>query len=162
MSIVAKRIKMPLGTEVGLGPGDIVLDGDPVPHPPKKGTATIFAACLLWPNGSMYQDITSYGGRRHCVRWGSSSPSAKGTQPPQFSAMSVVAKWLNGLRCHLVSRKALTQATSCSSSMSTQLPQSPQKRAQPPPNFWRMSIVAEWIKMPLGMEVNLGQGDVLC
>jgi len=27
---------MPLGTEVGLGPGDIVLDGDPVP-PPRKG-----------------------------------------------------------------------------------------------------------------------------
>ena len=24
-------IKMPLGTEVGLGPGDIVLDGDPAP-----------------------------------------------------------------------------------------------------------------------------------
>jgi len=29
---------MPLGTEVGLGPGDIVLDGDPVP-PAKRGTA---------------------------------------------------------------------------------------------------------------------------
>jgi len=27
---------MPLGTEVGLGPDDIVLDGDPVPLP-KKG-----------------------------------------------------------------------------------------------------------------------------
>ena len=27
--------KMPLGTEVGLGPDDIVLDGDPAP-PPKK------------------------------------------------------------------------------------------------------------------------------
>jgi len=26
-------IKLPLGTEVGLGPGDIVLDGDPVPSP---------------------------------------------------------------------------------------------------------------------------------
>ena len=26
---------MPLGTEVGLGPGDIVLDGDPAP--PRKG-----------------------------------------------------------------------------------------------------------------------------
>jgi len=38
MSNVAKMawwIKMPLGTEVGLGPGDIVLDGDPAP--PKKG-----------------------------------------------------------------------------------------------------------------------------
>jgi len=29
-------IKMPLGMEVGLGPGHIVLDGDPAP-PPRKG-----------------------------------------------------------------------------------------------------------------------------
>jgi len=34
-------IKMQLGTEVGLGPGDIVLDGDPVP-PKKQGTAPNF------------------------------------------------------------------------------------------------------------------------
>jgi len=29
---------MPLGTEVGLGPGDIVLDGDPAPAT-ERGTA---------------------------------------------------------------------------------------------------------------------------
>jgi len=42
---------MPLGTGVGLGPGHIVLDGDPVL--PQKGTAapTLFGPCLLWPNG---------------------------------------------------------------------------------------------------------------
>jgi len=34
----AGSIKMPLGTEVGLGPGDIVLDGDPALSP-KMGTA---------------------------------------------------------------------------------------------------------------------------
>jgi len=34
---MAGWIKMPLGTEVDLGPGDIVLDGNPAP--PKKGTA---------------------------------------------------------------------------------------------------------------------------
>jgi len=28
---------MPLGMEVGLGPGDFVLDGDPALPPPKKG-----------------------------------------------------------------------------------------------------------------------------
>ena len=43
---------MPLGTEVGLGPGDIVLDGDPAP--PRKGAAgysspPLFGPCLLWP-----------------------------------------------------------------------------------------------------------------
>jgi len=33
---------MPLGKEVGLGPGHIVLDGDPVgPSPPTAATGTI-------------------------------------------------------------------------------------------------------------------------
>jgi len=38
---MAAQIKMPLGMEVGLGPDDIVLDGDRVP-PPLKGTAPNF------------------------------------------------------------------------------------------------------------------------
>jgi len=32
---MAAWIKMPLGMEVGLGPGDFVLDGDPAPLPQK-------------------------------------------------------------------------------------------------------------------------------
>jgi len=32
---------MPLGTEVGLGPGHIVLDGDPAPHPTKRCKAAL-------------------------------------------------------------------------------------------------------------------------
>jgi len=35
----AKWIRIPLGTEVCLGPGDIVLDGNPAPSK-EKGTAT--------------------------------------------------------------------------------------------------------------------------
>jgi len=40
---------MPLGTEVDLGPGHIVLDGDSAPL--RKGTAAtaLFGPCLLWP-----------------------------------------------------------------------------------------------------------------
>jgi len=34
---------MPLGREVGLGPGDIVLDGDPAP-PPTEGHSPQFSA----------------------------------------------------------------------------------------------------------------------
>ena len=44
---------MTLGMEVALGPGHIVLDGDPA-TPKKKGGGTapapIFVPCLLWPN----------------------------------------------------------------------------------------------------------------
>jgi len=71
---------MPLGMEVGLGPGYIVLDGDPAPLP-KKGAEPlplIFGPCLLWPNGCMDQDATWYVGRPqpkpHFARWGHSSP----------------------------------------------------------------------------------------
>ena len=39
-------IKMPLGMEVCLGPGHIVLDGDPAP-PHQRGTAPIFSPYLL-------------------------------------------------------------------------------------------------------------------
>jgi len=34
---------MPLGMEIGLGPGDFVLDGDPALPPPKVGTAPQFS-----------------------------------------------------------------------------------------------------------------------
>ena len=88
------RIKMKLGTQVGLGPGHIVLDGDPAPPSPKGHSPhPIFGPYLLRPNGCVDQDDTFvnivhhiiyhwYGARpqprRLCVRWGPS--------PPKFSA----------------------------------------------------------------------------
>jgi len=54
-------IKIPLGMEVGLGPGHIVLDGDQTPPPPKKKQgaqqAPLFCPCLLWPNGRPSQQL---------------------------------------------------------------------------------------------------------
>ena len=74
---------------------------------PKRGTAHNFGPCLLWPNGWIDQDATWYGGRPrprpHCVRWGPSSLPKKG-QSPNFRPMSIVAKRLDGSRCHLVGR----------------------------------------------------------
>jgi len=49
---MAGWIKMPLGMEVNLGPGNIVLNGVAAPPPQKGGTAPpVFSSCLLWPNG---------------------------------------------------------------------------------------------------------------
>ena len=42
---------MPLGTEVDLSPGHIVLDGDPAPLPKTAQQPPLFIPCLLWPNG---------------------------------------------------------------------------------------------------------------
>ena len=53
---------MALGVEVGLGPGHIVLDGDPAPLP------------------------------------------KKGAELPNFRPVFIVAKRLDGSRCHLVLR----------------------------------------------------------
>jgi len=74
-------IKMKLGTQVGLGPGHIMLDGDPAPSP-KKGTQppnfrpmSVVAKRLDVSVKSV--NDTWYGSRprsrRLCVRWGPSS-----------------------------------------------------------------------------------------
>ena len=84
----AACIRIPLGTEVGLSLGVIVLDGNHQQPPSPKGEQVpIFGHCPLWPNGWMDQDATWYGGkprpRRRYVRRGRSSPR-KGAQPPVF------------------------------------------------------------------------------
>ena len=50
-SQTAGWIKIPLGREVGLSPGDFVLDGDPAPPTQKGAGAPKFSACLLRPTG---------------------------------------------------------------------------------------------------------------
>ena len=82
-------IKMALGTEVGLGPGHIVLDGDPAPLPKKRAELRP----NFRPNSIAAKRLdgsypTWYGGRprprRHCVTWGASSPLQKGHSPLIF------------------------------------------------------------------------------
>jgi len=81
-------IKMELGTEVGLGPGHTVLDGDPAPPPPKGHSPRIFGPCLLWLNSWVDQDANWHGGRPRprplCVRLRPSS-STKGQSSPIFA-----------------------------------------------------------------------------
>jgi len=84
--------------EIGLGPGDTVLDGDPAP-PPKGAQRQLFGPCLLWPNGWMDQDAAWYRGRSlpkpHCVRWGDTAPTQKGgtSSPTTFWPLCIMAKW---------------------------------------------------------------------
>jgi len=181
-------IKMPLGVEVRLSPGDFVLDADPAPLPKNGAQPAICGPCLLWPKGWMDKDVTWYRGRprpkRQCVTWRPSPPPEKKAQPlifglcllwligcmyqdtswctgrpqprrqcvrcgpsspplkehsPNFRPMSVMVKRLDALRCHLVWRYALAQATFCS--IGTQLTH--KKKGTAPPNFWPMSIVAK-------------------
>jgi len=42
-------MKAPLCTEVDLGPGHILLDGDPAPRRKGHSSPSLFGPCLLWP-----------------------------------------------------------------------------------------------------------------
>jgi len=86
---------MKFGTEVGLDPDNIGLDGDPAPP--------IFGPCLLKPNDWMNKDATWYGDigldPGDIVLVGDpAAPPTKGTAaPPQFSAhvcCGQTARWL--------------------------------------------------------------------
>ena len=106
-------IKMKLGTEVGLDPGHIVLDG--IHLPSLKGhTSLQFSThiCSGQTAGWIKMSLpTNVGlGPRHIVLDGDpavpapSPPPDKRGHGPNFRPMFVVAKRLDGSRCHLVWR----------------------------------------------------------
>jgi len=81
---------MPLGTEVGLGPDHIVLDGDPA-LPLQRGTAppppSIFGPCLLWAHGWMDQVALGAVVGLHpsdIVLDGDPAPPKRGTAAPHL------------------------------------------------------------------------------
>jgi len=88
---------MALGVEVGLGPGDIVLDWDPAP-PEKDGTAPAqFSAHVYcgqtagWMKMPLGTEVDL--GPGHIVLDGNSVPPCeRGTAaPPSFRSMSIAA-----------------------------------------------------------------------
>ena len=87
-----ERIEMKLGTQVGIGPGHIVLDGDPAPPHPKGGGAPQFLAhicCGQIAAGIKMPLGTEVGlGPAYFVLDGDPAPlPKKGAEPPpQFSA----------------------------------------------------------------------------
>ena len=111
----AGSTKISLATEVGLGPGDFVLDGDSSP-PRKKGIApTQFSAHVScgqtagWIKMLRGTEVGLDPG--HIVLPSPpvtqlSAPQKGAQLPPNFRPMSIVVKGLYGSRCHLVCRYA--------------------------------------------------------
>ena len=92
---VAACIKMPLGMELGLSPGDFVLDGDPALPSTKRGQSPlpIFGPFLLWPNGWMHQDATWYG---------SKSQDGDSARPLNFQPMFIIVTVISLEHCTVV------------------------------------------------------------
>ena len=152
-------IKMKLGVQVGLALGHIVSDGHPASLP-KRGTAPnirpIFVVAT-WLDGSTCHLV---GGsprpKRHCVRWGPSSPQTGAQPPPQFSAHVYCEQTAICIRIPLGMKVGLSLRVIVLDG--TQLPPVKGHNPQFSANV-RCGQTAGWTKMPLGMEVNLGPGD---
>jgi len=80
---MAGWIKMPLGMEVGLGPCNIVLDGDPAP-PPKKTRHSPQFSDHVWIKMPLCTEVGL--GPCDIVLDGDPAPSQKRGTVPQFSA----------------------------------------------------------------------------
>jgi len=106
--------KIKLGMEVGLGPGHNVTWR---PNAPQRPQPPIIGLYLLWTNGWMDQNATWYGGRhqpkRHCVRWGPSSPPKKGTEPTIFGPRVLWPRGCIDQDAMVSWRYASAQATLC-------------------------------------------------
>ena len=94
---------MKLGVQVGLGPGHIVLDGDPA-QPPQRGGALQFSAHICcgqmagWIKMPLGLEVGLSSG--DFVLDGDPAPlPEKGVEPfPNFPPMFIVAKPLDGSR----------------------------------------------------------------
>ena len=101
-------IRIPLGTEVGLSLGDIVLDGNSAP--PRKGAqqrppllAHVYCGQTAgWIKIPLSREVGFSLG--DIVLDGDPAPPPQKGNTPNFRPLSVVAKWLGGSRCHLVLR----------------------------------------------------------
>jgi len=94
------RIKMKLGMQVGLGPGHIVLDGDPA-LPTQRGTApTQFLAHICcgqmaaWIKMPLGMELGQP--RRLCVRWRPHSTLPKKAGRAPSTIFSPLLLWPNG------------------------------------------------------------------
>jgi len=109
---MAAWIKMPIGMELGLGPGDfIVLDGDPATPSPKGGGAPKFSAHVYcgqtagWTKMVLGMEIR----QGDFALDGDPAPAPKGggAPVPNFRPISIVAKRLDASRFHYSHTNAL-------------------------------------------------------
>jgi len=93
---MAGWIKIPLGMEVGLGPGNFVFDGDP--SPPEKPHPILASVCCgqmaRWIKMPLDTEVNL--GPGNVVLAGVAGLPPKRGITPSFQLMSIVAKRLDG------------------------------------------------------------------
>ena len=99
---MAACIKMPLGMELGLGPGDFVLDGDAAPPLPKGHSPPQFSAYICCGQMAAWIKMSldmALGLRPDdfVLDGDPVAPPQKGGGTPNFRPMFIAAKRLDGL-----------------------------------------------------------------
>ena len=96
------RIKMKLGTQVGLGPGHIVLGGDPAPPPPKGAQPPKFSAHAYCVKLVLGMEVGLSPGD-FVLDWDPVPFPKRGRNPlPNFRPISIVAKRLHASKYDMV------------------------------------------------------------
>ena len=99
---------MKLGTQLGLGPGHIVLGGDPA-IPPLKGHSPQFSAHICcgqmaaWIKMSLAMEV-GLGPGDFVLDGDQDPPAQKGGRAPNFRPMFIAAKRLDGRSWYLARR----------------------------------------------------------
>ena len=136
------RIKMKLCMQVGLGPGQIVLDGDPAP-PPQRGTAPNFrpmSVAAKWLHGSRWHLAWRWSlSRPHCASWGPITPPPKGGRAVSIFVHFYCGQTAGCMKMPLGMEAGLSPGDCVR--WGPHKPQPPEKGTPTPPNFCPMSIV---------------------
>jgi len=102
---MAAWIKMTLGMELGLGPGDFVLDGEPA-LPPQRGTDPQISAHVYCGQTSGWMQLVlgmavGLSPGDFVLDGEPALPRQRGAEPPKFRPMFIVAKRLDGCSWYL-------------------------------------------------------------
>ena len=158
---------MPLDMEAGLGPDDIMLDGDPAPTPQKGGTAppqflahVYCAQTAGWIKMALGMEVGL--GPGHIVLDRDPAPlPKKGAEPPPIFGPFLL--WPNGWMhqdatwygCSPQPRRLYVGWG----------PSYPQRKAHTHPSQFLAHVycgqTAGWMKTPVGTEVDLGPGHFI-
>jgi len=137
--------------------------GIQLPSPKGHSPSPIFGPCLLWPNGWVHQDASSYEGRpqpkRLCVRWGPSPPLQKGGKAtPNFRSF-VCDQTAGCIKMPLIMEVGLSLGGFVLDGNPVPSP----KRGRSPKFSAHIYCgqTAGWIKMPLCTEAGLDPGDIV-
>jgi len=104
---MAASVKILFVMELGLGPGDFVLDGNLVPlpkkgaEPPPQFSAHFYCGQMTGYIKMPFTIDVRLSAGDFVLDGDSVPPPQKGEESPNFRPMFIVAKWLDGLRCHL-------------------------------------------------------------